>query len=148
MCTVLSSGHTSITLWANCLLSKSDSVLRRFLKPVCRIVVGTIARPSLTKVVFHSILINYPLFDDRVGEFCQLDIYNWFKTTNHWLKIKPKLGRNELFWCWFFFPLSEVLYKTIQISYSWIIRTPYSFPTCTKKFYYRTCVVYQLNCFI
>lgn len=148
MCTILSSGHTSITLWTNCLLSKSNSVLRRFLQPVCWVVVGTVTWPSLAKVILHSILINYPLLDDRVGEFCQLDIHNWFETMNHWLKVEPKLGWNEMFWCWVFFPLSEELYETIQISESWIIFTSNSFPTCTKKFYHRTCVVYQFNCFI
>lgn len=148
MCTSLGSGDTSITLWAYSFLSKSYSVLWWFLQPVCWVVVRTIAWPSLTKVVLHSILINKPLSDYRVREFCQLDIYNWFKTMDHWLEIKPKLTGNELFRCCLLFPIREELYETIQISYSWIIFTHNCFPTCTKKFNYQTCVVYHLYCCI
>lgn len=146
---LLLSTFSSIAFWADGLLPKSYWILGRLLKPVCWVIILPIAWSCLTKMIFHTILVDKPWFDSRIGELWKLNIYNGLKAMSHRLEIEPQFIWNKFFsirWWNFFSPVWKKSKESIQSLDPDIILTDHCFFAWTEELNHFTSVANQIYC--
>ena len=109
--------YSNIAFSADNCLSKSNWILCWLLPIVCWIIVLTIARSYLTKVVFYTILIDNGWPNAWMWKILEFYFYQGMEAKAHWLYIEPQFTRDKgwiVIWA-LLSPIQHKRIKTVQL---------------------------------